>query len=105
MTISAEVHSDDHRATANFDAVEWFKQATDDEIEKLKKCDWGGSWPSDWVARYMIDLDDDVSQVFEYIHTSNDRGPKSGFECHVNSDEAEAWLKANKPELAAKLFE
>ena len=40
--IRAEVHSDDYAATAKFDAAPWFEQATDEAIEQLAKCDYGG---------------------------------------------------------------
>ena len=103
--IRAEVHTDDHRAEASFDAVEWFEQASDQDIIDLAGCSWGGDYPADDVAEFMADHDSNVADVFKFLETYN-RGPardRQGFECHVNSDDAIRWLKEHKPTLVPQL--
>lgn len=93
--IKAEVHSDDYKATADFDATRWFEQASDEEILELAACDWGGDYPADDVARWFEDEDSEVERVFDYVDTAG-----LGFECHVEVADAMDWVKANRPELA-----
>jgi len=93
--IRAEVHSDDYAATAKFDATPWFEKATAEEIEQLAKCDYGGDYAADAVAEWSARLFDEVAEVFRY-----DELARVGFECHVNHDDAEAWIAANRPHLA-----
>lgn len=93
--IRAEVHSDDYAATAKFDATPWFEQATDEAIEQLAKCDYGGDYAADAVAVWSASLFADVAGVFQY-----DELARCGFECHVNPDDAEAWIAENRPHLA-----
>ena len=96
--IRAEVHSDDYAATARFDATKWFEQATDNEIEQLARCDYGGDYAADAVAEWSAKLLDDVAAVFAY-----DELARCVFECHVNEDDAEAWIATNRQHLAAKI--
>jgi hypothetical protein len=96
--IRAEVHSDDHHHTASFDAAKWFEQASDDEIRKLAKADWGGDYEVDIVAEYMADHDKHVAFVF-------DAKGEQGFECHVCEADAARWLHKHKPALFAELWE
>lgn len=39
--VAAEVHSDDHRLKADFDAAPYLSNATPYDIAKLICCDWG----------------------------------------------------------------
>lgn len=94
-TIRAEVHSDDRVIEAQFNALPWFEQASDEEIKALAKCDWGGDYPADEVAQHMADLDPNVRKVFDYVALR----VSEGFECHVNEDDARAWLTAYRPGL------
>ena len=95
--IRAEVHSDDYAATAKFDAAPWFEQATDEAIEQLAACDYGGDYAADAVAEWSAKLFDAVADVFHY-----DELARCGFECHVNPDDAEAWIAANRPHAISK---
>lgn len=92
--IRAEVHSDDYAAAARFDATAWFEQALDDEIHGLMACHYGGDYAADAVAEWSASLFDEVADVFHY-----DELARVGFECHVNEDDAEAWIAANRPHL------
>lgn len=95
--IPAEVHSDDHRHEAIFDALPWFEQASDDEIRGLAECDFGCDYAADVVAEFVEDLDPDVADVFEF------KDAEEGFECNVNRPAAMNWLKENRPELHKEL--
>lgn len=92
MSISAECHSDDYKVEVSFDAVPWFKQASDDAIKALADCDWGGDYPADDVAIYMAFDNADVRRMFTYLDIVGD----VGFECHVNKSEAILWLAENR---------
>ena len=98
--ITAEAHSDDRMFEVPFDATFWFQQASDQEILKLAKCDWGGDYPADHVAEFMADHFPYLASMFKYIIRRD-----TGFECYVTGPEAMAWLKANKPELAKQIQE
>lgn len=102
MTIPAEVHTDDWVAQAEFDAEIWMIQASDEKIEALAKCEWGGDYPADEVAEFMESRDPQVKAVFEYKHAVN-LHKTMGFECHVNEEAAWAWLESRRPFLFDKL--
>lgn len=101
--IRAEVHSDDYKVEAKFDATKWFEQAIVNEIMALRMCDFGGDSPADAVALFMAEYDPQVARVFDYLEFkptmpySND---SVGFECHVDADDAIAWLSENQSNLA-----
>lgn len=96
--VQAEVHSDDHKAAASFDARLWFEQATDEDIRELAGIGWGGDYEADAVARYMEDRNEDVAGVFTYARTA-----ALGFECHVDEASALAYLAIRRPALHAEL--
>jgi hypothetical protein len=103
--VRAEVHSDDHVAKANFDAAEWFRQASDREIIDLSNAGWSGDYPADAVAEWMRERSQDVDRVFAYIEGARSDIPKnlSGFEVSVDEGDAILWLKSNRPELYMSL--
>jgi hypothetical protein len=105
-TIPAEVHTDCRTAEAKFDAERWFEQASDEDILQLNDCGWGGDLPADEVAEYFSDgkLDPNVVEVFNVLHILR-RKDDIGFECHVEEEEAIAWLKKNRPWLHAIIVE
>jgi hypothetical protein len=89
--IRAECHSDDFCVEVDFDATQWFEQASDDEIKALRDCDWGGDYPADEVAMFMAEHSQEVEDMFKYI-TLRHKLEHIGFECHVNPEDAERWL-------------
>lgn len=101
FVISAEVHSDDFRAGAKFDAEEWFKTASEEKIRELAFCDWGGDYAADEVAQSFAATQPQVKHMFDYLAVSPamPNGDTVGFECHVNMKDVAAWLKVNRPEL------
>jgi hypothetical protein len=105
--ISAEAHSDDFNVERSFDATPWFEQASGKKILDLAKCGFGGDYPADNVAEFMsyyLDNrgDGDLKELFTYLGIiANDPVKKDchGFECHVDPEEARAWIKEHRPIL------
>src|SRR5947207_601044 len=99
--IQATVHTDDHAREVEFDAAPWFEQATDDDIRALADCAWGGDYPADAVAQFFEGKDEDIGDLFAYLGHANEArtamlADRIGFECHVDQDEALAWLKGRR---------
>lgn len=92
FTIYATAHTDDRVIYVEFDALNWFKQASCAEIVELARCGWGGDYPADYVAIWMADRDPDTARIFD--HTASHE--PCGFECYVNGKQALAWLKKNR---------
>ena len=92
--IPAEAWTDDHKIEVKFDALEWFKQANDEEIRNLAGCEWSLDEPADEVAIWTADnaYQDGLCKLFWY--TSNIAG---GFECRVDEEKARQWLKKERP--------
>jgi len=101
MTISADVHTDDHRVKINFDAVHWFEQAADEAILDLYECQWGGNYASDRVAEESAQWFEHINDVFNHDSHNNDL---NGFECHVDEDDALKWLNEHRPNLYYKII-
>ena len=100
--IKAEAHSDDYAVEAEFDATAWFEKATDNEIIELMNCGWGGDYPADDVAIDIAKTNEEVDAIFTHTaNIANDPSKKdlSGFECHVEEEDALKWLKENRPHL------
>ena len=99
--IPAEVHSDDHAIEVTFNALHWFEQASDEEIQGLIDCDFGGDYPADAVSDWTRDYDPEVAKMYEYIEA---RHPIDGigFECQVARGDAEEWIRDNRPHLRLK---
>lgn len=96
LKVKAEVHTNDYAFAYDFDAAPWFAQATAKDIVALGNCGWGGDYPADAVASFFRLSDDRLALLFRYVE-SNAAG--AGFECHVNGDEAMAWLVKYRPEV------
>lgn len=98
--IRAEVHSDDRNVQRSFDAEPYFQQASDQTLVELARCGWGGDYPADEVALWAADENPDVAQVFSYLEIiAGDRSKKNccGFECHIDREDAHAWVQMNRP--------
>lgn len=103
--IKAEAHSDDRIYAVPFDAEPWFKGAIDASIIQLEACGFGGDYGADVVAQDSRGRVKRLDDMFNYIRLHNKGSTNHiGFECHVNPEQAKAWLKANKPELYVRLF-
>lgn len=96
--IKAEIHSDDRKIEVEFDAAAFFKQASDDELQKLADCGFRGDYPADDVGHFEAGRNSEVQRVFDYLEITRDQG----FEVVVDSDDASAWLRANRPAITAQ---
>jgi hypothetical protein len=101
--VKAEVHTDNRVHEVDFDAADWFAQASDEEVRKLSGCGWGGDYPADEVALFYGDSHPEVTQLFAYLEKVQGTRRACGFECHVDEASALAWLKENRPTLHAEL--
>ena len=103
LKVMAEVHSDDRKFEATFDATAWFVQADEGSILDLANCGWGGDLPADWVAKHFDGKDPGVTKVFAYLklepHMDGPDSDPVGFECHVEPEDARGWIKATLPAL------
>jgi len=92
--INAKCFSDDQRVEVNFDATPWFEQASEDQIKELATCEWGSNYAADDVALFMADINKKIQKMLDYCEHHPDQ---IGFECHVTSEDAIAWLRTERP--------
>lgn len=97
--INAEIHSDDVRVQAQFDATRWFEQASDKDIQGLIKCDFGANYAADAVGQFQRDIDPEVENVFTYIGSLPEGDDFKGFEVQIHAPDAEDWIEKNRPHL------
>ena len=90
--VAASVQSDNGQHRAFFNAVPYLEQASAEEIAALVECDWGGDYPADEVARWMVDLDKGVAKVMRRVEKDG-----LGFEVHIDDEEATTWLDTHRP--------
>lgn len=95
MKIRARVRSDDYRYECEFDAAPWFEQASEEEIQELADCGWGGDYGADAVALYFEDNNPEIAKLMEYCRSTQDSYSALGFECYVNREAAMEWLVDN----------
>ena len=101
--VTASCHSDDFVVQVNeFDASPWFAQASDEELRALRNEGYGGNYTADSVAEFMATYDSRVQAMFDHNNALPDSIELRGFECHVNEDEALAWLIQHRPHLLAE---
>ncbi|MBA4071400.1 MAG: hypothetical protein C0497_06105 [Gemmatimonas sp.] len=87
----------DHLSGADFNAVPWFAQASDDEILALSRGRWRNSSDSDAVAVFMATQDQRVAAVLDYARVVD-----AGTVCEINAGEALAWLAIHRPTIARR---
>ena len=99
--IPAEVHTDDHVIGVKFDAVQWFQDADSRDIQSLAECGWGGDYPADAVAQYLVNFNPEIERLFNYLHAHNSSsvGEIIGFEVQVDEQAALSWLVSNRPDV------
>lgn len=95
-TVIATIHSDDHRLKAEFDCAPWLAAATDEEIADLWASDWSSCRAADRVALDIRPMPPEVNKLFDYCALADE-----GYEVSVNEDQAIAWLRRNRPAVAA----
>jgi len=104
--VTAEAHSDDYAHNFAFDATPWFENAGGGEIIDLIKCGWGGDEPADRVALDLEDKNVSIAAMMKYCRASQNHPNADmhyGFEVHVDSEEATAWIVKHRPTLRKHL--
>ena len=103
-SVKAEAHSDDRVFVVSFDAAPWFARAEDEEIEALHACGWHYDSAADVVALHFEDVNEDIRAMLAYTRATSGMRWAVGFECSVNEEDADAWLKRHRPGLRAILL-
>lgn len=109
LTIPAKCHNDPRpQFQIDFDAVEWFQQATDQKIKDLADCDWHGNGTADdSVASFFRGKSAEVTGLFDYVRDFNlNKEPHEAileFECSVDEDCAMDWLRLHRVGLFMEL--
>lgn len=96
--IRAEVHDDEFRTTARFDATLWFEQASDKDITDLAAIGWRGDKEADAIAEFLegrgLGEPDTIEEVFKACSVLD-----TGFEVSIEPDDAVKWVADNRPQL------
>lgn len=105
--IAAECHSDDRASEVSFDAIDWFESAEDSELIELAECGWGGGYAADAIADWMENRNEEVADMFKYIHARNKVSRESiGFECSIDDSViALEWIQSNRERAYEKIAE
>ncbi len=103
--IPATAHDDNHQVEVPFDCVDWFQQASTDEIIELADCGWGGDRPADVVVEYYRGKHPVVDDMFTCTRPPGHTFDAIGFECYINPKEAMAWLKVNRPDAHQNILD
>lgn len=98
--ITAQSYSDDRNVDVRYDAFDWFRQASAEDIYALAECGWGGDYPADAIAQFFAEKLDGVAAIFAHIENVSDTRNSVGHETHVDATEALTWLDANRPDVA-----
>lgn len=101
FAIKARAHSDDRVFEAEFDAVIWFEDATDDQIRELAKIGWGGDSAANEVAQFCKVSNQALVNMFCYLSLGRIAGAQKGceFECTVDRASVKDWLNKFRPHL------
>ncbi|SDR23125.1 hypothetical protein SAMN05444161_2242 [Rhizobiales bacterium GAS191] len=104
--IRATCHTADNALGLEFDATPWFSEAGAQSIIDLAQ----RGWSSAWIAE-ALEGRSGYEGLHDLIRYAAERlGPESledpswkTFECVVDGSEAVAWLRKNRPEVAAMI--
>jgi len=99
FVIPAECHDDHHAHEVEFDALEWFEQATPEQIDALRNVDWGYEYPADEVGIFMAERVPALADMFSYIESVAKTRQSCGFECQIDGDAADDWVRKNISEI------
>lgn len=96
--IRAEMHDDEFRTSARFDATEWFEQASDKDILDLAEIDWREGPAADSIAEFFegfhVGTPDTVDDVFRTVNVLD-----TDYEVSVEPEGAIRWVEKNRPHL------
>lgn len=74
------------------DVTRWFASSGDEDLQSLREEDYGGDATSESIVAFMAFFDSDVEALY-FIPSDPE------VVCHVNREEAEAWIKAHRPHV------
>lgn len=102
VEVQAECHSDDRIVAVDFNAELYFSAQLEsgrlqEVLEALNGCGFSGDLPADAVAEFFSDTS--TKNILDYVHTLQEAGRETGFECSIDKDSVVAWLNVNAPEL------
>lgn len=103
-SIPAECHSDDRAVEVEFDAIHWFRSATDDEIYKLHAESWKFDYTADEIAIAESTRNEAIRTMFSYIEVRR-KIEDMGFGCSIDGEAAMLWLKKNKKGIYDTILE
>ena len=99
FVIPAECCADDRATGIRFDAAEWFKTATADDIKEVEGEGWGSGYYTDQIARDISGDNPKLACLFDGIDI---RG--SGFRVTLKKDKALEFLRVNRPKIYAEIM-
>lgn len=103
--IRASCHTDDYAIEVDFDAEPYFHEVDDWELLQLARVEWGGDYPADAVALYLEPTHAGIAEMFTYLRSDIVRQQRNapGFECHIDPEDAMAWLEEYRPHLLERI--
>lgn len=104
--IHATCHTADNVICLEFDATPWFSEADAPSIVDLAQREWASTAVADSLERRRgyERLHDLVEYAATRLQPESIEDPSwETFECVVDAQEALAWLKKNRPDIAARI--
>jgi len=92
--VKARFWTDDHRFEADFEAQDYFAQASVDSLLSIAEVGFSGDYCTDYVAEFMQGRNEDIDDGFAYIHALQKSAMKDppGFECSVDAGDYFRWM-------------
>lgn len=101
--VKARFWTDDHRFEVDFEAQDYFAQASVDSLLSIAEVGFSGDYCTDNVAEFMQGRNEGIDDGFAYIHAVQKSAMKDapGFECSVDSEDYFRWMDLHhRSELA-----
>lgn len=103
LTIPARIYSSDCAHYKEFDASQWFTEASIESILRLAENSWGRELAAGELARYAMQQDDDVATIFQYVMWLRHGGLGAVLRCEVDPVSALEWLAFVRPDVLAEI--
>jgi len=95
-TVPMEVWSDDgHKRVHLEDISDYLLQASDQQLEALKECNWNCDYPVDDVVYHYEAALPGLRQIIKYAEAQ-----EIGFGAEIETDAAEEWLAWNATNIS-----
>ena len=103
--IKATAKSDDGRFKAEFDATQWFEQASPEAVYALAQDGWGGNYEADSIVYFFEGVLPNVGNIVRFcLASAGGTEEPIGFICEIDAKDAMAWLKKNWPEMLDAIY-